>query len=71
MAAEVAASTEEPAEKVERVVVTATTALLPLLETLVAVLVVDLAGLRVDEGFVGFGDFDKLVLGGRVAPVRC
>lgn len=71
MAAEVAASTEEPAEKVEGVVVTATAALLPLLEALVAVLVVDLAGLRVDEGFVGFRDFDKLVLGGRVATVRC
>lgn len=71
MAAEVTASAEEPAEEVKRIVVTAAASLLSLLQTLVAILVVDLAGLRIDEGFVGFGDFDKLVLGGIVAPVRC
>lgn len=71
MAAEVTASAEEPAEKVEWVVMAASTALLSLLQTLVAILIVDLAGLGVDEGFVGFGDFDELVLGSIVAAVHC
>ena len=71
MAAKVTASAEEPAEKVEGVVVAAASALLPLLKALVAVLIVDFAGLGVDEGFVGFGNFDKLILRGFVAPVRC
>jgi S1-C subfamily serine protease len=43
--------------------------LLALLETLVAVLVVDLAGFGVGEGFVGFGDEDELVVGGWVVAV--
>lgn len=71
MAAEVTASAEEPAEKVKGVVVAAAAALLSLFQTLVAILVVDLAGLGVDEGFVGFGDFDELVLGGIVTAARC
>lgn len=70
MAAEVTTTAEEPAEKVKWVVMAAATALLSLLQTLVTILIVDLAGLGVDEGFVGFGDFDELVLGGVVAPVR-
>lgn len=70
MTAEVAATAKEPAEKVKGVVVAAAAALLSLLQTLVAILIVDLAGLGVDEGFVGFGDFDELVLGSIIASVR-
>ena len=43
--------------------VLAAAALLALLEAFVTVLVVDLAGFGVDEGLVGFGDFDELVVG--------
>lgn len=71
MAAKVPASAEEPAEKVKGVMVAAAAALLSLLQTLVTILIVDFAGLGVDEGFVGFRDFDKLVLGGFVAPISC
>lgn len=71
MAAEVTTTAEEPAEKVKWVVMAAAAALLSLLQTLVAVLIVDLAGLGVDKGFVGFGDLDKLVFGSIIAPVRC
>jgi hypothetical protein len=61
----VAAPAEEAAEQVERVVPAAAAALplLALLEPFVAVLVVDLAGLGVGEGFVGFGDEDEFVVG--------
>lgn len=69
--AEVTASAKEPAEKIKWVMMAAAAALLSLLQTLVAVLIVDFAGLGVDKGFVGLGDFDELVLGGIVAPVRC
>jgi len=37
-------------------------ALLSLLQALMAVLVVDLAGLGIDKGFVSFGDFNELVM---------
>lgn len=60
LVAEVPAAAEEAAEEVEGVVVVEAAALLALLETLVAVLVVDLARLGVDQGLVGFGDFDEL-----------
>jgi hypothetical protein len=61
----VAAAAEEATEQVVRVVAPATAALplLALLEPFVAVLVVDLAGLGVGEGLVGFGDEDELVVG--------
>lgn len=71
MAAKVTTTAEEPAEKVKWVVMAAAAALLSLLQTLVAILIVDLAGLGVDKGFVGFGDLDKLVFGSVIAPVRC
>jgi hypothetical protein len=71
MTAEVATSAEESAEKIKGVMMTAIATLLSLLEALVAVLIVDLAGLGVDEGFVGFRDLDKLVLGGIIAPIGC
>ena len=57
-------ATEEAREEVERVVMLgAAAAVLVALESLVAVLVVYAARLRVDEGFVGFADLDELVLG--------
>lgn len=62
LVAEVAAAAEEAGEEVERIVVLLA-ALLALLEAFVTVLVVDFAGFGVDEGFVGFGDFDELVVG--------
>jgi hypothetical protein len=66
LVAEVAAAAEEAAEEVEGVMRPAAAALLALLEPLVPVLVVDLAGLGVGEGLVGFGDEDELVVGCRV-----
>jgi hypothetical protein len=71
LVAVVATAAKEAAEEVEWVVAPATAAalLLALLETLVAVLVVDLAGFGVGEGFVGFGDEDELVVGGWVVAV--
>lgn len=69
MATEVAAATEEPAKQVEGIVVVPAAALLPLLEPLVAILVVDLAGLRIDQGLVGFGDPNELFLSSVIATV--
>ena len=45
-------------------------ALLALLHSFVAVLVVNLAGFGVGERFIGFGDFDKLLFGGVIASVN-
>jgi len=53
---EVAGAAEEAREEVEGVVRAGAAALLVLLDALVAVLVVDLAGLGLGEGVVGFGD---------------
>ena len=66
--AEVTVAAEESAEEVEGVAAAAAL-LLAVLETLVAVAVVDGAGLGVGEGFVGFGDLDEFLLGGVVAGV--
>lgn len=46
-------------------------ALLVLLDTVVAVLVVDFAGLLNAEDIVGFGDCDKLVICGLVSTDVC
>lgn len=63
---EVAAAAEEAREEIEGVVLLAWTAAFSvLLDAVVAVLVVDLACLFVDEDFVGVGYGDKL-LGGFV-----
>ena len=48
----------------------AAAALFVLLYTFVAVLIVDLAGLRVGEGFVGVCYFDKLLLDGFITAGR-
>lgn len=69
MAAEVAPATEETAEQVKGVVVLPAAALLPLLEALLAILVVDLARFWVDQGFIGLGDFDEFIFGRFIAPV--
>lgn len=63
LVAKVAAAAEEAGEEIEGVVMLLAAALLALLEAFVTVLVVDLAGFGVDEGFVGFRDFDELVVG--------
>jgi hypothetical protein len=59
---EVPAAAEEAGEEVEGVVLLAgAAALLVLLDAIVAVLVVYLAGLLLAEDFVGFGYFDELL----------
>lgn len=63
-----AVAAKEAAEEVEGVAAAASL-LLAVLETLVAVAVVDRAGLWVGEGFVGFGDLDEFLLGGVIAGV--
>jgi len=50
--------------------VLATAALLPLLETFVSILVVDLAGFGVGECFVRFCYLDKFLLGAFIATTR-
>lgn len=62
LVAKVTAAAEEAGEKIKGVVMLAA-ALLALLEAVVTILVVDLAGFGVDEGFVSFRDFDELVVG--------
>lgn len=67
---EVAAAAEEAGEEVEGVVPAgAPTALLVVLEALVAVLVVDAAGLFVGEGVVGFRYCDEFVVGALVTAL--
>jgi hypothetical protein len=63
----VASAAKEPAEEVEWIVVLGATALLPLLQTIIAVLVVDLSRLGVAESFVRFRDLDELVFRRRIA----
>jgi len=63
---EMPTAAEESREEVERVVVVASAALLPLLQALMSVLVVDLAGLGVGESFVRFCYLDELLLGGGI-----
>lgn len=64
---EVTTATEETGEEIEGVASLTVTAFLVLFETFVAVLIVDLACFGFDKGFVGFGDFDKLLLDGLIA----
>jgi hypothetical protein len=67
--AEVATSTEETVEDVEGIVVSATTALLlVLLQTLVAILVVDATAIGVAESFVRLRNLDELVVRSLVTP---
>jgi hypothetical protein len=63
---EMSSAAEEPREQVEGVVVVAAAALLSLLEALVSVLVVDLAGFGVREGFIRFCYLDEFLLGGGI-----
>lgn len=57
------AAAEESAEDVEGVMVSSATALLPLLESFVPILVVDFAGFGLGEGFVCFCYFDEFLFG--------
>ena len=67
LVSKVAAAAEEAREEVEGVMVSAATTLLPLFETFMAVLVIDLAGFGVGEGFVCVCDFDEFLFGCLVA----
>ena len=62
--AKVTAAAEETGEEIEGVVVVAAcvASLLVLLQSFVAVLIVYPSGLLVGERFVGFSDFDKLLM---------
>lgn len=64
--AEVSVAAEETAEHIEGIVAAAT-AVLMVLDTLVAVAVVDLTGLGVAQDAVGLGDLDELVMSGGIA----
>lgn len=70
-ASKVAVAAEEAAEEVKGVVAAAAApaAVAEVLDALVAGAVVDLAGFGVAEDVVGFGDFDKLLMGLIVAGV--
>lgn len=62
------AAAKESRKDIERIMVSsASAALLPLFETFVAVLVVDLAGFGDGESFVCFCYFDEFLFGGFVA----
>jgi hypothetical protein len=69
LATKVSLATKHAAEKVKWVVGLEAAALFVALETLVAILVVDLAGVLGGECFVGFRYFDELRFGGAVAGV--
>lgn len=62
-------TSEEAREEIKGVLLGSSAALLVSLDTLVAVLVVDLADLGVDERFVGVCYLDEFLLGGLVAWV--
>lgn len=65
-----ARSAKKAREQIEGVVVsTVATAGLVLREAFGTVLVVDTAGVGVGKSFVGFGDFNELLVGGRVVGV--
>jgi hypothetical protein len=68
---EVTAPAEEPAEQVEGVVATASSAapLFVLLEALVPVLVVDAARFGVAEGFIGFCHRDEFIVCGFIVGI--
>jgi hypothetical protein len=67
--AEMTPTAEEAGEEVEGIMVLpAPATLLTLLEPLVSILVVDFAGFRDGESFVGFGDFDEFLFGRFIAP---
>jgi hypothetical protein len=67
--AEVTPTAEEAGEEVKGIMVLpAPATLLTLLEPLVSILVVDFAGFRDGESFVGFGDFDEFLFGRFIAP---
>jgi hypothetical protein len=63
---EMSASAEETREQVEGVVVVSSTALLSLLEALMSVLVVDLAGFGVREGFIRLCYLHEFLFGGGI-----
>lgn len=69
LVAKVTTPAKEAAEEIEGVVVVEAAALLALLEAFVAVLVVYLAGFGVNQGLVGLGYLDELLLYGIIAGV--
>ena len=67
----VSVAAEEAREHVEGVMVLAAAALLSLLQTFVAILVIDLAGLGVRERFVCLCHLYKLLLCGLISSANC
>lgn len=63
LVSEVSATAEKSREQVERIMLPATAALLPLLQSFVAIAVIDLPSLGVREGLVSFGYFNKFLFG--------
>lgn len=61
------AAAEKSREEIEGVASLTVTSFLVLFEAFVAILVVDLASLGFRKGFVGFGNFDELLLDGFIA----
>ena len=68
---EMSAATEKAREKIERVVMASRSTLLVLIESIMAILVVNTAGFGVREGVVGFGDIDKLLMCRVVSTIAC
>lgn len=65
------AAAKEAREEIEGVTSATVTSFLVLFEAFVAVLIVYFAGFGFGEGFVGFGDFDELLLCRLVTTVLC
>ena len=59
---EMAISPEKPREHVERIMMATTTTLLALFQTLVSILIVDFASLRIGESFISFRNLNELFL---------
>jgi hypothetical protein len=64
------AATKESRKYVEGVMVSSSATLLPLFETFVSVLIVDLAGFGDRESFVCFCYFDEFLFGSLIASAR-
>ena len=59
---EMPTTTEETREKIKGIVLASRSTLFVLIESIVAILVVDAAGFGIREGVIGFGDVDELLM---------
>lgn len=59
---EMPTTTEKTREKIKGIMLASRSTLFVLIESIVAILVVDAPGFRIREGVIGFGDVDELLM---------